>query len=144
MFGSCFLVGYGRPKSKLGSRFEGCIILYSLASNLKRRTYMNIKDWLLKEEKEEVFLVSDISKHGCSGGVCGIIYYNETVRFHDEHEKEIWDLLYEYAENEGLKLIDKIAQVCKDTGSLTQLKNQLVWWAVEVRAHEICSEREAA
>ena len=38
---------------------------------------MQIKDWLLKEEKAEVFLVSDISKHGCSGGVCGIIYYNE-------------------------------------------------------------------
>ncbi len=82
---------------------------------------MNIKDWLLKEEKEEVFLVSDISKHGCSGGVCGIIYYNETVRFHDEHEKEIWDLLYEYAQNEGLKLVDKIAQIFKqvetDAGS---------------------------
>ena len=105
---------------------------------------MNIKDWLLKEEKEEVFLVSDISKHGCSGGVCGIIYYNETVRFHDEHEKEIWDLLYDYAQDEGVKLADKIAQVSKDAGSLTQLKNQLVWWAVEVRAHEICSDREAA
>jgi len=77
-----------------------------------------------------------------------IIYYNETERFHDEHEKEIWDLLYEYAEEEGLKLIDKIAQIFKqvktDAGSLTQLKNQLVWWAVEVRAHEICEEREAA
>ena len=107
---------------------------------------MNIKEWLRKEEKEEVFLIKDISKHGCSGGVSGIIYYNETVRFHDEHEKEIWDLLYEYAEEEGLKLIDKIAQIFKqvdtDAGSLTQLKNQLVWWAVEVRAHEICSERE--
>ena len=105
---------------------------------------MSIRDWLLQEEKEEVFLVSDISNHGCSGGVCGIIYYNETVRFHDEHEKEIWDLLYEYAEEEGLKLVDKVAQVSKDVGSLTQLKNALVWWAVEVRAHEICEEREAA
>jgi hypothetical protein len=56
--------------------------------------------------------------------------------------------LYEYAQNEGLKLVDKIAQIFKqvetDAGSLTQLKNQLVWWAVEVRAHEICNEREAA
>ncbi len=105
---------------------------------------MNIKDWLLKEEKADVFLISDISKHGCSGGFSGLIYYNETVRFHDEHEQEIWDLLYEYAQDEGLKLIDKLAQVSKDAGSLTQLKNQLVWWAVEVRAHDICNEREAA
>ena len=103
---------------------------------------MNIKEWLHKEEKEEVFLIKDISKHGCSGGVCGIIYYNETVKFHDDHEREIWDLLHEYAQNEGEKLIDKVAQVSKDVGSLTQLKNELVWWAVEVRAHEICSERE--
>ena len=105
---------------------------------------MNIKDWLLKEEKADVFLISDISKHGCSGGFGGLIYYKETVRFHDEHEQEIWDLLHEYAEQEGLKLVDKLAQVSKDAGSLTQLKNQLVWWAVEVRAHEICNAREAA
>ena len=105
---------------------------------------MNIKDWLLKEEKADVFLISDISKHGCSGGFSGLIYYTETVRFHDEHEQEIWDLLYQYAQDEGLKLIDKLAQVSKDAGSLTQLKNQLVWWAVEVRAHDICNEREAA
>ena len=109
---------------------------------------MNIKDWLLKEEKEEVFLIQDISKHGCTGGFGGLIYYKETARFHDEHEEEIWDLLHEYAEQEGLKLINKIAQIFKpvetDAGSLTQLKNQLVWWAVEVRAHEVCDEREAA
>ena len=115
---------------------------------------MNIKDWLLKEEKEEVFLISDISKHGCSGGFGGLIYYKETVRFHDEHEQEIWDLLKEYADQEGIQkgsiwwprmtLMDKLAQVSNDAGSLTQLKNQLVWWAVEVRAHEICNEREAA
>ena len=105
---------------------------------------MNIKDWLLKEEKEEVFLVSDISKHGCSGGVGGIIYYNETVRFHDEHEKEIWDLLYEYAQQEGEQLMDKVAQVCKDVGSHAQFVNALVWWAVEVRAQELVTQQEAA
>ena len=109
---------------------------------------MNIKDWLLKEEKADVFLISDISKHGCSGGFSGLIYYNQTGRFHDEHEQEIWDLLYEHAQDEGLSLIQKIAQIFKqvktDAGSLAQLKNQLVWWAVEVRAHDICNEREAA
>ena len=105
---------------------------------------MNIKDWLLNQEQQDIFIIKDISKQGCSGGFASLIYYNETVRFHDEHEKEIWDLLYDYAQDEGVKLADKIAQVSKDAGSLTQLKNQLVWWAVEVRAHEICSDREAA
>ena len=105
---------------------------------------MNIKDWLLDQEQQDIFIIKDISKHGCNGGFPGLIYYKETVRFHDEHEEEIWELLREDAQNEGVKLADKLAQVSKDVGSLTQLKNQLVWWAVEVRAHEICSEREAA
>ena len=105
---------------------------------------MKIKEWLLNQEQQDIFIIKDISKHGCSGGFAGLIYYNETVRFHDEHEDEIWELLYDHAQDEGVKLADKIAQVSKDTGSLTQLKNALVWWAVEVRAHEICSEREAA
>ena len=98
---------------------------------------MNIKDWLLKEEKEEVFLIQDISKHGCSGGFCGLIYYNETVRFHDEHEKEIWDVLYQYAQDSGEQLMDYIASIpiMKDVGSHAQFVNALVWWAVEVRAH---------
>ena len=105
---------------------------------------MKIKDWLLNQEQQDIFIIKDISKHGCSGGFSGLIYYNETVRFHDEHEEEIWELLYDHAQEEGVKLADKLAQVSKDAGSLTQLKNQLVWWAVEVRAHEICNEREAA
>ena len=44
----------------------------------------------------------------------------------------------DYVKNQRFK------QVKTDAGALTQLKNQLVWWAVEVRAHEICEEREAA
>ena len=105
---------------------------------------MKIKEWLLNQEQQDIFIIKDISKHGCSGGFGGLIYYNETVRFHDEHEQEIWDLLHEYAEEEGLKLVDKLAQVSKDAGSLTQLKNQLVWWAVEVRAQEIVVRKEEA
>ena len=54
---------------------------------------MNIKEWLLKQEQEDIFIIKDISKHGCSGGFAGLIYYRDTVKFHDEHEEEIWDLL---------------------------------------------------
>jgi len=108
---------------------------------------MKTKEWLLAEEKEEgkgSTLLKDIANHGCQGGVPGLIYYNETVKFHDDHEEEIWQLLEDYADEEGLKLVDKLAQVCKDAGSLQQLKNELVWWAVEVRAQELLASREAA
>jgi len=105
---------------------------------------MDIKQWLRKGEKDEVFLIKDIATHGCSGAVAGIIYYYETTKFHADHEKEIWDLLYEYAQQEGEKLIDKVAQVCKDVGSHAQFLNALVWWAVEVRAQEMLLEQDAA
>ena len=34
---------------------------------------MDITQWLRKGAKDEVFLVSDIATHGCSGAVAGII-----------------------------------------------------------------------
>ena len=108
---------------------------------------MKIKEWLLDKEKEEgkgSTVIKDVAHHGCQGGVPGLIYYNETVAVHDDHEEEIWQLLEDYADDEGVKLTDKLTQVCKDVGSLRTLKNSLVWWAVEVRAQELLQAREAA
>ena len=105
---------------------------------------MKIKEWLYQQESENIFLVKDVADHGCSGGVGGLIYYRETVKFHDDHEEEIWDMLYTQATDEGLKVMDLIARVAKDAGSITQLKNQLVWYAVEVRDQEILAELSAA
>jgi len=105
---------------------------------------MDIREWLRNGEKDNIFLIKDIATHGCSGAVAGIIYYYETTKFHADHEKEIWDLLYEYAQQEGEQLMDKVAQVCKGIGSHAQFVNALVWWAVEVRAQEILAEQEAA
>ena len=107
---------------------------------------MDIREWLRNGEKDNIFLIKDIATHGCSGAVNGIIYYYETTKFHADHEQEIWDLLYEYAQDAGEKLMDYIAaiSIMKDVGSHAQFVNALVWWAVEVRAQEILAEREAA
>ena len=105
---------------------------------------MDIREWLRNGEKDNIFLIKDIATHGCSGAVAGIIYYWETTKFHADHEKEIWDLLYEYAQQEGEQLMDKVALVCKDVGSHAQFVNALVWWAVEVRAQELVVRKDAA
>jgi len=107
---------------------------------------MDIKQWLRDGEKNNVFLITDIATHGCSGGVSGIIYYWETTKFHADHEKEIWDLLYQYAQDEGEELMNYIAAIpiMKDVGSHAQFVNALVWWAVEVRSQELVAAREAA
>jgi hypothetical protein len=57
----------------------------------------SIKECLVEYEKQELGLISDIAKHGCSGGVTGIIYYDETSAFHDQHEEEIWQLVGDQA-----------------------------------------------
>ena len=98
---------------------------------------MNINEWLRKGEKKDTFLISDIAKHGCSGGVSGLIYYRETRAFHDEHEEEIWEMIEDRRAEEGLLLMDVVYQIAKNAGSIAQLKNDLVWWAVEVRAQEL-------
>ena len=107
---------------------------------------MDIREWLRNGEKENIFLIKDIATHGWIGGVNGLIYYWETTKFHADHEKEIWDLLYEYAQQQGEQLVPFIASIpiMKDVGSHAQFVNALVWWAVEVRAQELVAQQEAA
>jgi len=107
---------------------------------------MSIQKFLLAGEKAEQFTIEDIVKHGCSGGIIpSLIYYDDTVKFYDEHENEIWDQLYQEANDMGNECILKhISQFngAKDVGSMTQLKNMLSWWACEQAAHRILAERE--
>lgn len=102
-----------------------------------------ITEWLKEGEQQELFTIQDIADHGCSGGVSGLIYYRETEKFHDDHEQEIWDLVQQLAEDSGQSIMKYIGNISK-AGSLSQLLNDLVWLAVEVRARDILDEREAA
>ena len=104
----------------------------------------SIKDWLLQGEKDEYFLISDIAKHGCSGGVPGLTYYNETTAFYDAHEDEVWQELSDAADAAGILNGLMLYNVCKNPTSLRTLKNDLVWFAVEVCAQRLMAELEAA
>ena len=103
---------------------------------------VDIKQWLVLGEKEERFLIKDIAEHGCEGGVAGLIYYWETTAFHDEHEKEIWDIVQRFAEDSGQTIMQYLAIVAKDAGSLDQLRCTLVWLAVESVAQDLDEERQ--
>ena len=96
-----------------------------------------INSWLLQGEKEERFLISDIAKHGCAGGVSGLTYYNETSAFYDAHETEIWTILSDEADAAGILNGLMLYNICKNPDDLTTLKNDLVWFAVEVAAREL-------
>tara|TARA_R110002020_G_scaffold29914_10_gene94434 strand:+ start:69 stop:410 length:342 start_codon:yes stop_codon:yes gene_type:complete len=106
---------------------------------------MSIEKFLLEGEKAESFTIEDVVKHGCSGGtIPSLIYYYDTIKFHDEHETWIWQQLYQHANNDGLSILQYISRLNggKDVGSMTQLKNLLSWWAAEVAAQYILNERE--
>ena len=67
-----------------------------LLKNKKEITETTRGKDLEKVEKEESFLISDVAKHGCSGGtISELIYYDDTVKFHDKHEEEIREALSE-------------------------------------------------
>jgi hypothetical protein len=97
----------------------------------------SIKECLAEYEKQELGLISDIAKHGCQGGVAGIIYYDETTSFHDHHQEEIWQLVQDHANAAGLKNGEFLQYISEDPTSLTGFINDLVWWAVKIRAQEL-------
>ena len=104
----------------------------------------SIKECLAEYEKQDIGLIADIAKHGCSGGVTGITYYAETTAFHDHHQEEIWQLVQDHADAAGLKNGEFLQHISQDPTSLTGLVNDLVWWAVKVRAQELHAEAPAA
>ena len=97
----------------------------------------SINSCLVQDQREGIGLVSDIAKHGCAGGVPGLIYYDETSSFYDQHEDEIWQVLKDTADAAGIKNGLQLYNICKDPSSLRILKNDLVWFAVEVLAQEL-------
>ena len=102
----------------------------------------SIKECLAEYEKQELGLIADIAKHGCAGGVPGLTYYSETASFYDEHEDEIWTILSDEADAAGIANGLMLYNICKDPHSLTTLKNDLVWFAVEVAAQELVNNLE--
>lgn len=102
----------------------------------------SLKECLKEYQAQDIGLISDIAKHGCSGGVAGVTYYSETEAFHARHEGEIWELLQRHADENGLMKGNMLLHISKDPGSLTHLVNDLVWWALEVTAQELVQLQE--
>jgi|TARA_A100001388_G_C28541455_1_gene390435 hypothetical protein len=104
-----------------------------------------ITEFLLRGEKEERFLISDVATHGCSGGtISDLIYYEDTVKFYNEHEYEIWHELSELAEDLGETIPFMISNFkgCKNVSDPKTFKNLLAWWICEHIATRISNERE--
>ena len=82
--------------------------------------------------------VKDVANHGCSGGVSGFIYYNETRKFFFEHEDEIEEWMDElYFGDNYIKQITE-----DDSCSVNQLINKIVWIVVETYCQDKVNQAE--
>ena len=98
---------------------------------------MNIKDWIKKNlDKDQI---KEVVEHGCiNGTVSELIYYADTSAFHDAHEEEIWEMVYESAEGQGLTILEFLATLRGGlVGSMYQLKNLLAWFADEEHCYHM-------
>jgi hypothetical protein len=105
-----------------------------------------VKDWVLNEVKDGSINLEEVVKYGCVNGcVSSLIYYADTVKFHDKFEEEIWEMLYDEYQEFGFNSIPEyIASFngSKEVGSLMQFKNLLAWYAVENVSRQILDEKE--
>jgi hypothetical protein len=104
---------------------------------------MNIKDWIKKNlDKDQI---NEVVLHGCvNGTVSELIYYADTSAFHDAHEEEIWEMVYESAEGQGLTILEFIATLRGGlVGSMYQLKNLLAWFAVEEHCYTMQNSEDS-
>jgi len=104
---------------------------------------MKIREYIEKNHlKGEI---EDICTYGCIEGTCyGLTYYYETEKFYDEHEEEIWDIVYNQAREMGNNPLAFLGSLygAKEVYDETTFKNFLVWFAVEEIAHQIVEEEE--
>lgn len=84
--------------------------------------------------------LADITNHGAAAGWHGITYYSETAALYKRFEDPIWEMLEEdtfaFGHGSVLEFMATFHQA-KDVGSDVQLRNLLVWYAVERVAFEV-------
>jgi len=90
--------------------------------------------------------LSQIVEHGVGTGWPGFTYYEDTSEFYDEYAEEIWELLNDAAEGQGLSPIALINSF-RDAKDITDdgiFKNTLAWFALEEVARWFTEQEEEA
>jgi hypothetical protein len=91
----------------------------------------DFKQWLLDTYTHNEMV--DIARHGCSGGVAGLIYYEETSALYRRFADAIHAAIREYKD-----AIGEIPQfIVQDVDHFESFSNTIVWFAAEWFAHEI-------
>ena len=85
--------------------------------------------------------LKDVCNHGCiSGMVGGLIYYQDTTKFFENHKNEINDLLTEIIKETGLDIFELFGNKIDVEDPLfleTQNQNLLAWFGYEEVARKL-------
>lgn len=77
--------------------------------------------------------MADMANHGCTGGVCGMIYYTETEAIYKRFSHELHEIIAEYKDQIG----EFPSYIVNDLDNYPSFMNSMVWLGAEWAAHEI-------
>ncbi|MCY4130075.1 MAG: hypothetical protein OXG15_12650 [Gammaproteobacteria bacterium] len=87
-----------------------------------------------------VSVASDLIQGGCASGIVGgLIYYNETNAFFDEHEEQISAVICQIAQI-AHESGDNAEFILKHGPGIKYIKNQMAWTAFEETARSLMIE----
>lgn len=76
--------------------------------------------------------LENIVDNGCVNGAAGChIYYVDTIKFYEEFEEQIWELINNYADDQGISCLQFIDSLNSNVICDAYFKNLLCWFAIE-------------
>ena len=110
---------------------------------MQRIRAKTFRDWMLANFTKSD--LRDMVMHGVDVGFGGLTYYSDTCKLYDRFADEIWDALWEDAQNFGFGYNNVLQYIVdnfrnSDVSSDAEFKNLLVWYMAERTAAEILGD----
>ena len=104
-------------------------------------TPMTFQAWL--QQTLDADQLADLARYGAAGGFPGLTYYRETGALYERYHDEIWEALYDDAQDFGYR--NPLAFVAdlggsKDVATGGQFANLCVWYLAERTAQQLAEE----
>ena len=105
----------------------------------------SIKEWVTNNLEDGQ--IADVVLEGCVTGIVSeLIYYADSCAFYEKYKEEIWQRLYDSAQDcdehqNCLHYVSTFNGGC-DVASDDQFRNLLAWWACEEVCREIMMDKD--
>ena len=123
--------------------------------NLKNKTNSGLTEYVCdyiidnwdssRDDDDNKSILTDILEYGCESGSCSaLIYYSQTLKFYEDYENEINELLSNLLDSYGCKSPSKLfGKNWDNTDPLAHSEhnqNLLAWFAFEETMRNVASE----